>query len=340
MGRTGRTVAAAAVVLLATGCAAGSAVSLGDQAGSGSGSGGQVKTLADASGDAAGPATITRARAEALARSLLGRALLPRGAKAWPGRPPAALAQPASVEMGQPSAVLHRLWTAAEPMASLYRFWSGRVPTAMAWSGSGQSSDHGTITQESVSYVPRHLPAGVEAASLTMSVAAGRGGSVIRADVQVIWYPPRSTAEYIPAGTRAVTITASALNPRPHSATKTITSRSAVRRLAALLNGAYALPRGSAFSCPLELASYRLAFAKSPGAAPFLVATDTACPGIQITVGGHGQPELEATAALAKLVQSLVPSAASGSPAHSPVHTVPMPTVRTVPNLPTHTQPK
>lgn len=322
MARTARTVTGVAVVLLAAGCAAGSAAGPLGSAGSG-----QVKALVAARGASAGPATISRQQAGALARSLLAKALLPRGARARSGRPPAALDQPQSTEGGSPSAELHRLWTVAEPMGPVDQFWGGHVPGGMVWNGSGQSSDHGTVTNEFVSYTLKRLPAGVYAASLAMTVApAGQNSSVIRADVQVIWYPPRSAAEYIPPGTRAVTITASALNPRPHSVTKTITTRSAVQRLAAMLNGVHAIPGGMAFSCPMEIATYRLAFAKSAGAAPFLVATYTSCPGVTITAGGRGQPELAAPAGLQKLVQSLVhitafPGPATRSPVHAPVHT-------------------
>jgi hypothetical protein len=312
-------VAAAAVILLATGCAGGSAGS-----GGSGGSGGQVKTLA-VGGTAAGPTTITRQRADALARSLLTRALLPRGARARSGRPPAALTQPSTTELGKPSAEFHRLWTVAEPMNSVYRFWSGHAPAGMAWNGSGQGSDHGTIIQESVSYGLKQLPAGVSAVSLTMTVApAGAYASVIRADAQVIWYPARSAAEYIPAGIHVVTVTASALNSRPHTVTKTVTSRSVIARLAAMLNGAYAMPRGSVFSCPLESFTYRLAFAKSAGATPYLVASDTSCTGLQITAGGRGQPDLEAPPGLQNLVQSITHVRPFPGPSpRNPLHTLP-----------------
>jgi hypothetical protein len=241
------------------------------------------------------------------------------------GPAPAALNQASGIEAGRPSAELHKLWTVAEPMSTVSRFWQGHAPTGMAWNGSGQSSDRGGITQESTGYQLTRLPAGVEAAMLSMSVApAGQDTSVIRADVQVIWYPPRSAAEYVPPGTGAVTITASAINPQTHSVTKTITTRSAVQRLAALLNGAYAMPRGSVFSCPLEPVTYRLAFAKSADAAPFLVATDTNCAGLGITVGGQPQPNLEIPAALQKLLQSLAPIAVSpGASSGGPASTQP-----------------
>jgi hypothetical protein len=272
-----------------------------------------------------GPQTISSGQAGELARSLLARAPLPRGAKSFAGQAPAALDRAAGLEPGRPSIELRKLWTAAGPIGAVYRFWQGHAPSGMVWNGSGQSSDRGVVTQEFTGYGLKRLPAGVEAATLSMSVApAGQDASVIRADVQVIWYPPRSAAEYIPSGTRAVTITASTLGSRPHSVTKTITARSAVQRLAAMLNGAYAAPRGTAVACPLELVSYRLAFAKSAGAAPFLVATDTTCPGVTITVDGHQQPELETPAGLQKLAGSLTNvSAPAGVSPGGPAHTQP-----------------
>jgi hypothetical protein len=315
-------VAAVAVVLLGAGCAAGH------------GSGRQVSTLAASRRPASlGPQTISSRQAGGLARSLLARALLPRGAKVRQGRAPAALNQPAGIEGGRPSIELHRLWTVAEPASAVYRFWQGHAPQGMTWTGSGQSSDRGGVIQESTSYgFKRRLPAGVDAEMLNMSVVpASQHTSVIRADVQVIWYPPRSAAEYIPPGTRAVTITASATalqtGSRPHSVTKAITARSVVRRLATMLNGVYAAPRGAVYSCPLEAVTYRLAFAKSAGAAPFLVATDTNCTGVGITVGGHQQPELEAPASLQKLVESLT-GIGSGSlpmPSGTPRHMTTVP---------------
>jgi hypothetical protein len=300
MKKTART-AAAAAVLLAAGCGTVS------HQGATGGSGGRARTLAAqhlATGQ--GPATITRRRAEALARLMLARAPLPPGARVRPGSPPAGLGQPPSAQAGSPSAELHELWTVGEPMSAVSAFWGRNAPAAMMWNGSGQSSLHGTITQEFVGYQLSRLPAGVDAATLAMAVApAGPDASVIRADAQVIWYPPRSAAEYIPSSVHAVTITASGLGPGQRSVTRTFTARSVVTRLAAMINGAYAQPLGSVFSCPLEEVTYRLAFATAPGAAPSLVMTDTGCPALQVTAGGHAQPPLEIPAALQPLLASL-----------------------------------
>jgi hypothetical protein len=285
---------------------------------------------------------VTSGQADALARSLLSRVLLPSGAKPLTGNPPAVLGQPSNVQGGQPSTGLHQLWTVDEPMGEVFSYWNGHAPTGMTSTGSGQSSAAGGITQEFVGYNLEHPPAGVYTASLALSVApSGADTSVIRADVQVIWYPPRTTAEYVPSSLHAVTITASesSVGPastsahgagtsgastsgaNPHSVTVTITSPSVVSRLAAMLNGAYAMPQGAAFGCPLQSLTYKLSFAKSAGAAPYLAASAENCAGLQISVAGHQQPALVIPAGLQNLVTSLThisaptPGPASGAPA-------------------------
>jgi hypothetical protein len=241
------------------------------------------------------------------------------------GSPPTALSQPPSVQMGRPSAQLRELWTAGEPMSAVYAFLGRHAPTGMRWNGGGQSSSYGAITEEFVGYQLSRLPAGVNAAVLSMSVAPdGHDASVIRADAQVIWYPPRSAAEYIPASVHAVTITAWTLGHQG-GVTSTFTAPSVLQRLTAMLNGAYALPQGSVFSCPLDVATYRLAFATAPGAAPSLVMTDTGCPGIQVTAGGRAQPTLEIPPGLQPLLDGLT-HLATGDLTHNPV---PGPATRT-----------
>jgi hypothetical protein len=156
-----------------------------------------------------------------------------------------------------------------------------------------------------------------------MSVApAGHGASEIRADAQVIWYPPRSAAEYVPAAMRAVTITASYFNPKPGSVTRTFTSPATVRRLAAMLNGTHAAAN-IFLGCPMWLVSYRLAFARSQGASPYLVARATGCGSLPITVRGRAQPSLQAPAGLTATLASLMhvrtfPGTGVMTPASSP----------------------
>lgn len=344
--------AAAVAVALAAGCGtvhySGRAGHRNGTAGGGSGQAGTAATTQ-------GPATITRQQAERLARDLLSRTPLPRGARQTSGAPVPALGQPSGVAAGTPSVSVHALWTVAQPVDEVYAFLTRHVPARMALSGTGQAGGGAgqagvgqagggtgtvvpvtgkpagmpqgvrprpgkaargvsvqpvkvaTVYEEFVSYEASPLPAGVSSAVLSMSVvSAGNGVSKLRADAQVIWYPPRSAAEHIPAGMHAVTITASTFLPRPGTITRTFTSPAVVARLAGMLNGAHASDLGLV-PCPLAVGSYRLAFATSPRAAPYLVATDPGCPGIAVSVAGRAQPSLQVPAALQTTLATLMP---------------------------------
>jgi hypothetical protein len=251
---------------------------------------------------------MARQQAERLARTLLTRATLPRGAQIRTGQPPKALDQAPDTAAGNPSVDLHELWTVGEPMNTVYSFLKKHAPAGMAWNGDGQAGDPAGPTEEFVGYGLKRLPAGVSQATLTMSVApAGPDASVLRADVQVIWFPPRSAAEYVPAGMHAVTVTASFVNSRPRTVTRTFTTPAVVGRLAAMLNSAHASTGGDE-NCPAEVGSYRLAFARSPGATAYLVAVDTGCNTLQITVLNQQQPALQVPAGLGTTLASLMHS--------------------------------
>jgi hypothetical protein len=304
-----------------------------------------------------GPPTISTAQARRLVRTLLARAEPPPGARPWSGRPPAALTFAAGMQAGRPSAGLHRLWGVPEPASVAYAFESRHAPTGMVWAGSGQGSLRGTVTEQSVSYRLRRLPAGVAAAGLSLTVApataatpgSGPDASVLRADAQVIWYPPRSAAEHVPASMHAVEVTVTVAGSRhPRTVTKTVTAPSVVRRLAAMLNRVHAATSG-AFSCPMFMASYRITFAVSSRAAPYLVADATTCPDLEITAAGRRQPELQMPDGLLPLLHRLTGvaaqpggggTAAPGKPVRSllpfPVHggpgtARPLPRVTSVP---------
>ncbi len=333
--------AAAAAVALAAGCG-----TVPYQAGSGHGQGasgrGQGGTTAATT---PGPPTITRQQAERLAQDLLSRAPLPAGARQRSGPPVRALDWSPSAESGSPSAALHKVWTVSEPMNAVAITLKKDVPAGMVWNGSGQTGQAagvpektkirsgkppgvqpgnvGMVTEEFVSYRLARLPAGVSTAALSVAVAAaGPGTSELRADVQVIWYPPRSAAEYVPAGMHAVTITVSYETLKQGGSTRTFTSPAVVRRLAAMLNGAHA-STGPIVNCPMIWVSYRLAFASSARAAPYLTATYGGCLTVQVSAGGRAQPLLQVPAGLSTLLAGLmhvrvVPNTGVMTPASGP----------------------
>lgn len=252
-----------------------------------------------------GPTTITKADAERLAQTLLARAVVPRGAHVRSGPAPAVIRQPPDWIAGSPSLVLHRIWTVRQPMSAVYDLLNRSVPAGMRSAGNSQAGGSGEVTQEAVFYNPSRLPTGVEQATLTMSVAPSGAVSLLRADVQVIWYPPRSAAEHIPASMRVVTITATYVGPgQPRTVSKTFTSAALTGRLAAMLNGTYA-SIGGVMSCPLERVTYKLTFATSRTATPY-VAGEEGCGTVSITVGGRPQPALQTPPALDPALSKLM----------------------------------
>ena len=87
-------------------------------------------------------------------------------------------------------------------------------------------------------------PPGINGAELdTAVVPAAGGGSLLRADAAVIWYPARSAAEQVdPARYRAAVVSVTLFNPRQHTVRRTITSGGVIAGLAALVDGLYAAP--------------------------------------------------------------------------------------------------
>lgn len=189
-------------------------------------------------------------------------------------------------------------------------FLAERVPADMGSGATGQGSgpDGAWFTQ--VSYLPRTVPAGVYGAQLVLTVvSAGSGGSLLRADAQATWYPPRTAAEYIdPARYHVLTITVTVGGVRSHTVHAVVTSQAFITRLARSLDRAQAEP-AVAISCPADFADYQLAFSVSRHSRPVVVvwSTQTGCGGSGITVDGRRQPALAdgTVAALADQVVSV-----------------------------------
>jgi hypothetical protein len=138
---------------------------------------------------------------------------------------------------------------------------------------------------------PRAVPAGIYTAQLVYTIAPGAdGGSVLRADAQVIIFPARSAAEYLnPADIRSVT----ASHTAPDPAGRTITSRPEIARLARLVDAEHAFPLGLMFACPAEFPpSYQLTFTPVSASRPTVVIDPGSCMGDGVFAGGVRQPSL------------------------------------------------
>jgi hypothetical protein len=227
---------------------------------------------------------------------MLARLVLPPGSRAARLRPvPEILRGPAQQTAGgSTSADLHRFFRVPRQMPAAYGFLTSHVPVGyrLTVHGGGQLGPGGSQAQFT-GYTPRPLPRGVFAATLLAEVVAGpHGGSLLRADAQVTWYPARTPAEHLRAAAfRAVAVSRMALNPAPRTTTRTVTSPGGIARLAALINGLPAGP-GGAVSCPAGTVTYRLAFLPAAARQPRVVVTADGCPADGIAVAGKAQPAL------------------------------------------------
>jgi hypothetical protein len=236
--------------------------------------------------------------ARAYALGLLAKLRLPGGVRqaAWPARPER-LAQPMLPYRPTDAVTAQALYRAGTSMGSVYWFLTGHVPAGMQprWLGNvGNGSDRYVLD------VPAHLPEGIAHANLEAVIIPRGGGSLIRAEAQVVWYPPRSAAEYIhPGRYRSVTVTVPKLSEASGDATvtRTFISPTLITQLAALLNRLPGmLP--IAFNCPAMRAGpppspYRLVFTRRSRQWPTIAAAPVGCWDGGIVVGKHSQPALD-----------------------------------------------
>jgi hypothetical protein len=239
-------------------------------------------------------------QARAYALGLLAKLKLPAGARqaAWPARP-GRLPQPVLPYWPTDAVTAQALYRAGASMGSVWRFLTGHVPAGMQprWPG-----NVGNGTDRYVLDVPAHLPRGIAHANLEVVIIPRGSGSLIRAEVQVVWYPPRSAAEYIhPDRYQSVTVTVPKLSEasRDATVTRTFTSRAVITQLAALLNQLPGmLP--TTFNCPAMKVGarpppspYRLVFTPRSRQWPTIAAAPVGCFQGGIVVGKHKQPALD-----------------------------------------------
>jgi len=260
-----------------------------------------------------GPVAGSRAEAAALGGLLLSRLILPPGAARLPQTPlPPSLSSAAYAGADvTPSLDQYQLFALDQPIGAAAAFLAAHVPAGTGEGGTGDESGPGGDTMQDVMYLDHHLPTGIAGAQLVVSVvpASSGGGSLLRADAQVVWYPPRSAAEYIDlARYHVLSITVMLYGRRPHTVHKIVTSRAFIARLAQALDQMQAEPLGTT-SCPAIFAEYQLAFSVSRPSHPVVVvsANEIGCGGAGITVNGQQQPPLtDQGATVAALVGQVV----------------------------------
>lgn len=241
-----------------------------------------------------GPPGGSRAEALALAKEMQSKLTVPPGTSPLRGRLPQQLRQP-GVMLGSATVVdVHRQFALTLSPQAAARFFGGHAPAGMRFQSNGVDGSPGQAGYAlDLGYVPRPLPSSIYRGELDLTVIPGPGGgSLVRADAQVIWYLARTVAEHIdPAHLGAVRLSADLLGSTSRHVTKWITARSVITELAAMLNGMHASPR-LIMSCPAVFASYRIGFAATAHSRPGVVATLGGCLSDTVSVGGRQQPSL------------------------------------------------
>lgn len=190
------------------------------------------------------------------------------------------------------------LYRVRASMGPVYWFLTGHVPAGLQprWPG-----DPGNGTDRYLLDVPAHLPRGIAHANLEVVIIPRGSGSLVRAEAQVVWHPPRSAAEFIhPGRYRSATVTVPAATGASRgggTVTRTFTSGAVIAQLGALLNRLPGMLPAS-FSCPAMRAAfppspYRVVFTPWSRRWPAIAAAPVGCWDGGILVGRHRQPALD-----------------------------------------------
>jgi hypothetical protein len=237
------------------------------------------------------PSAGSQAAATTAARQVLSRLVVPAGARQLPERPPpAGLSAPALALSAARSVDVYRLYRLPLPAESAAAFLRSHLPAGMVASAEGEvgAVDSASATLV-VSATPRRLPAGIYAMQLVDTIVRASGGSsVLRADVQVIWYPARSGAEdSLPGSYRSVRVAMSGFG----GPAVTTTSRSVLGTIEALLTQLPAAPPLMR-SCPAITVTYQLTLEPARAGQPAVVISTGGCEVDDVSVGSRQQPAL------------------------------------------------
>jgi hypothetical protein len=237
----------------------------------------------------------TSAEAKAVALRLLAELVLPAGATRLRQQAvPAGLRHPAFTGAGE-DVDLYRYYRLPLTMAAADWFLQAHPPAGLRFDTTGTVG----LGNDYLAGSPRSVTAGVGAVMLayTMATVTG-GGSLLRADVQVMFYPPRSAAEYLnPARFGSLAVTATRWDSTVPARRRTITSRRKIVMLARLVNLLPVKPPGSGpIACPFiggNMVLYQLEFIPASRTGPAVVIKPDGCLSDLVSVGGVMQPPLQ-----------------------------------------------
>ena len=246
------------------------------------------------------PANPQEQAAIALGRHLLDDVVLPAGARPFTGKAPAGLHAPLEFPGTRNLVFAHRLWTVNARPYDLWHFFQAHVPFR-GQVGDGSMSEgivRTWLVTDDLEVTPRNVSVG----SLQLAITGNPAGpSVVRADTVVQWTKPRPADEFVPATDRTVTVSVVHISPAspssgPIGKRVTTADPTLVQPLIRTFNQLHVTPPPSPSpgGCPGPgKVEYRVAFSSSPTATPDAVATIGRCGGVDVTVNGRTETELD-----------------------------------------------
>jgi hypothetical protein len=234
--------------------------------------------------------------AEALARQLLDRAVLPPGASVSTAPPPSVLSLLPPHPGARTLVDLHGLWTVPMSAHEAASFAQAHVTPGLRnfGVGLGSFSIRGVTALEVEEELISTTDDTIDSAELFYSASAtGPATSALRVDAFVVWGPHHP---HIPTRDKVVTVTGTLQYPSGKSTTAVVTDARTVAQLVTAFEKAR-IVLDSVLSCPLvELrpSLVTMSFATSRSAQPDVVAKveDTGCRIADVRIDGHDAPAI------------------------------------------------
>lgn len=236
----------------------------------------------------------------ALGRRMLDEVVLPAGSQPFTGPAPGALHAPLEFPGTRNLVFADRLWTVNETPYALWHFVQAHVPFH-GYVGQGSITDGGVRTwtfEDDLAVTPQNVSMG----SLQLGITGNASGpSVVSADTIVGWTKPRPTDEFVPTTDRTVIVSVVHISPAspsngPIGKRVTTSDPRLVQPIVHTFNQLHVTPppAPNGGGCPGPgTVEDRVTFSSSPTATPDVVATVGRCGGVDVTVNGRTETELD-----------------------------------------------
>jgi hypothetical protein len=221
-----------------------------------------------------------------------------------------ALARPGYTTASAALVDRHAWWTVPGPMSNIAAFVKAHPPMGAKRSATGSAVQSGSITETFVGFSLPAIRGVLWQRQLVVVIAQLPDGVTgVRADAEVEWTVPRPAGERVPRGADLLKVTRSTLRGWPPPLSLTVTNRTRIHRLAAILDR-LPIVQPVAVACPGPRIT--LTFSAASGGPPLARATmpvegpEGSCAPIIFAVRGRQERPLYAFPSLVHRVSKVL----------------------------------